>query len=114
MISNNPSLDQRLYKALSSDEVAVIWIDDLSSNETHSPCIVVWGKSFESHRIYHYYGYYDPLRYPLLFPHGDCGWHQGLRKASDGQRQLRQSNHNHVTQNVAQSVEELLLDKAIG
>ncbi|XP_074298757.1 uncharacterized protein LOC141629686 [Silene latifolia] len=28
----------------------------------------------------HYYGCYDPLQYPLLFPCGECGWHQGLKK----------------------------------
>lgn len=73
LISKNPSLDERLYNALSSEEVAGIWIDDLPSNETRSPYIVVWSKSSELHQIYHYNGCYHPLQYPLLFSHGDCG-----------------------------------------
>ena len=75
LLSKNPKLDQRVYDLLTSDEVAAIWIDDHPSNETRSPYIIVWGQSSVSHRKYHYYGCYDPLQYPLLFPFGDCGWH---------------------------------------
>ena len=68
LLNKNPALDQRVYILPTSDEVVAIWIDDLPSNETRSPYIVVWGQSSMSHRIYHYYGCYDPLQYPLLFP----------------------------------------------
>ena len=59
LLIKNPTLDQRVYNSSISDEVAAIWIDDLKSNETRSPYIVVWGQSFVSHCIYHYYGCYD-------------------------------------------------------
>ena len=44
-MNKNPTLDQRVYNAPSSEEVATILIDDLPSNESRSPYIVVWGKS---------------------------------------------------------------------
>ncbi|XP_021722609.1 uncharacterized protein LOC110690063 isoform X3 [Chenopodium quinoa] len=65
---------QRVYNAPTTDEVAAIWPDNTSSSESNGPYITVRGKSTKSHRIYHNYGCYDPLQYPLLFPHGDCGW----------------------------------------
>jgi len=30
--------------------------------------------------VNYYYGCYDPLQYPLLFPHGQNGWHCGIKK----------------------------------
>ena len=33
-----------------------------------------------SHRVQYYFGCYDPLQYPLLFPYGDTGWHQGIQR----------------------------------
>ncbi|XP_021742866.1 uncharacterized protein LOC110708946 [Chenopodium quinoa] len=81
-LNKYPTLDQRVYNAPTSDEVAAIWTDASASHEQSTPHITVYGKSTESHRIMHYYGCYDPLQYPLLFPRGDCGWHHGLLKMS--------------------------------
>ena len=114
LLSKNPTLDQRVYNSPTLNEVTAIWIDDLPSNETRSLYIVVWGKSSMSHCIYHYYGCYNPLQYPLLFPFGDCGWHQGLRKVPDGQRSARVNDRNPITSYIVQIVEELLLDEASG
>ena len=36
------------------------------------------GRSARTHRIRHYYGCYDALQYPLLFPYGKNGWHPGI------------------------------------
>ncbi|XP_074266064.1 uncharacterized protein LOC141588525 [Silene latifolia] len=79
-IQKNPTRDQRVSNVPTSDEVAVIWADDTTLGETSGPHILVTGRSQASHRIMHYYGCYDPLQYPLLFPCGECGWHQGLKK----------------------------------
>ncbi|KAK9677012.1 hypothetical protein RND81_11G116000 [Saponaria officinalis] len=80
IINKNIVLDQRVYNAPTSDEVVVIWTENSSSSESNSPHILVTGKANDSHRIKNYYGCYDPLQYPLLFPYGECGWNQGLLK----------------------------------
>ncbi|XP_027166384.1 uncharacterized protein LOC113766387 [Coffea eugenioides] len=75
-----PSLDQRVYNLPSTSQVAAIWTeseDQLSDRRAH---IQVYSRSAGSHRIQHYYGCYDPLQYPLLFPRGECGWHHGIKR----------------------------------
>lgn len=42
-LSKNPTLDQSVYNSP---------IDDVPSNETRTPYIIVWGQSFVSHHIY--------------------------------------------------------------
>ncbi|XP_074290615.1 uncharacterized protein LOC141617330 [Silene latifolia] len=81
LISRHTVLDQRVYNAPTSDEVVIIWSESSSSSESNSPHIIVTSNDNTTHRIMHYYGCYDPLQYPLLFPAGECGWVQGLRKA---------------------------------
>ncbi|XP_021744629.1 uncharacterized protein LOC110710611 [Chenopodium quinoa] len=98
---------KRVYNAPSTDEVSVIWPENTSSSESESPHILVTAKKEPSehdsleddlpeddsldndssrkkscHRIMHYYGCYDPLQYPRLFPYGDCGWTQGASGGS--------------------------------
>lgn len=34
----------------------------------------------DSRNIKYFYGCYDPLQYPLMFPFGELGWHQGILK----------------------------------
>ncbi|KAL2894433.1 Dedicator of cytokinesis protein 4 [Bienertia sinuspersici] len=62
-IQSNKSvrLDQRVFNAPTSDEVAAIWSDRSASDDCGGPYIVVAGKSDKPHRIQHYYGCYDPL-----------------------------------------------------
>ncbi|XP_074293400.1 uncharacterized protein LOC141620425 [Silene latifolia] len=80
VINKNPRADPNVYNAPTSDEVAVIWSESSSSSLSDGPHISVTGKVNGTHRIMHYYGCYDPLQYPLLFPSGECGWRQGLKK----------------------------------
>ena len=42
--------------------------------------IIIDNHADNSHRIKYYYGCYDPLQYPLLFPYGDTSWHKRLEK----------------------------------
>ncbi|XP_021754981.1 uncharacterized protein LOC110720288 isoform X1 [Chenopodium quinoa] len=81
-LNRNPVLDQRVYNAPTANEVAVIWSEETSSSKYSSVHIVAYGRkeTDKPHRIKHYYGCYDPLQYPLLYPHGDSGWHEGLEK----------------------------------
>ncbi|XP_021749405.1 uncharacterized protein LOC110715140 [Chenopodium quinoa] len=80
VINQHAVLDQRMFNAPTSNEVAAIWTDSTGSSKSEGSYICVSGRSDDIHRIYHYYGCYDPLQYPLLFPYGDCGWAQGMCK----------------------------------
>jgi len=78
-INQNFVPDQRTYNKHSSRRGS--W--NLGSPQTdvdHGPHILVHGKLNKSHLIKHYYGCYDPLQYPIIFPFGDYGWHLGLEK----------------------------------
>ncbi|KAK9666569.1 hypothetical protein RND81_14G194600 [Saponaria officinalis] len=99
IINRNTVLDQRVYNAPASDEVAVIWSKNTSSCHSESPHILVIGKSNESHRIMHYYGCYDPLQYPLLFPCGECGWNQGLPRITIGRTQVTNTRQGRTPLN---------------
>lgn len=76
----NATQDQRVYNKPSLDQVAAIWIDGNNPNVPFDREIIVHEHSGNRHRVKHYYGCYDPLQYPLLFPNGEVGWHQGIRK----------------------------------
>jgi hypothetical protein len=112
LLNKNTVLDQRRANAPTSDEVAVIWPEKLSSSESSDPHIIVSGKSNQKHRIRHYYGCYDPLQYPLLFPRGESGWNQNIPKAVrvvEPERRTSSTLTNLSSDNVT---EELLLNEA--
>ncbi|XP_071913897.1 uncharacterized protein [Coffea arabica] len=75
-----PGLDQRVYNLPSTSQVAAIWTEDENETVDRSAHIQVYTHSHTSHRINHYYGCYDPLQYPILFPRGECGWHHGIKR----------------------------------
>ncbi|XP_027174256.1 uncharacterized protein LOC113773851 [Coffea eugenioides] len=75
-----PDLDQRVYNLPTVSQVAAIWTEDDDESADRNVHIQVYTHSNTSHRIKHYYGYYDPLQYPILFPQGECGWHHGVKK----------------------------------
>ncbi|PIM97022.1 hypothetical protein CDL12_30516 [Handroanthus impetiginosus] len=79
-ISKDVKLDQRVYNSPSADQVAAIWVEGNNPNMAMERDIVVHAYSGHKHRIKHYYGCYDPLQCPLLFPKGDTGWHQNIKK----------------------------------
>ncbi|XP_056697313.1 uncharacterized protein [Spinacia oleracea] len=108
LLNKNTVLNQNVYNAPTSDEVAVIWSESTSSSTSRSPHILVSGKSNSSHRIMHYYGCYDALQYPLLFPFGDCGWHQGLKKMSTGGQQQLATHQDPVLSCAVHTVEDFL------
>ncbi|PKA47983.1 hypothetical protein AXF42_Ash016330 [Apostasia shenzhenica] len=63
-------LDQRLYNTPTSSQIAGILLEQTSDPPTKGPPIVIYSSSGQSYKIQHYYGCYDPLQYPLLFPYG--------------------------------------------
>ena len=60
--------------------MAAIWLENEQTGECIERDIIVYSHSEFSHKVQHYYGCYDPLQYPLLFPFRDMGWHQGIKK----------------------------------
>ncbi|KAK3228730.1 hypothetical protein Dsin_000611 [Dipteronia sinensis] len=81
-------LDQRLYNSPSVSQVAAMWVDDEPSGERRSRDIVVYGHAGFSHKVEYYFGCYDPLQYPLLFPHGESGWHRGIQRVGKKTKEL--------------------------
>ncbi|KAG5520326.1 hypothetical protein RHGRI_033033 [Rhododendron griersonianum] len=79
-IRSDAKLDQRVYNTPSADQVAAIWIEGNNPNVPHDHDIIVHSTSGHKHRVKHYYGCYDALQYPLLFPRGEVGWHQNIWK----------------------------------
>ncbi|KAK4371836.1 hypothetical protein RND71_007220 [Anisodus tanguticus] len=92
-IAANATLDQRVYNSPSIDQVAAIWIDGNNANILFEREIVVHEHSGNRHRVKHYYGCYDPLQYPMLFPKGEGGWHQGIRKHRNAYEQTAHRSH---------------------
>ena len=45
----------------------------------------MYSKSGNAQIVKHYYGCYDPMQYPLIFPNGEPGRHPGIEKLSSAQ-----------------------------
>ncbi|XP_019189454.1 PREDICTED: uncharacterized protein LOC109183853 isoform X2 [Ipomoea nil] len=80
LIRSNASLDQRVYNMPTSSQVAATWVDEQDGSGQNNHDIRVFAKTGQSHSVKYNYGCYDPLQYPLLFPYGESGWHEGISK----------------------------------
>jgi hypothetical protein len=107
-IRSNASLDQRVYNAPSSSQVAAIWVDENTSEQHMSRDIIVYSHSGCSHRVQYYFGCYDPLQYPLLFPYGDTGWHQGIQRLEKGKQHSSSQIEQLINPRASNSATELL------
>ncbi|KAL6501969.1 hypothetical protein OROGR_027102 [Orobanche gracilis] len=78
----DPYLDMRIYNLPTVNQVAAIWneITDVPAAQPHD--IRVYAFPGKTHCVHYYYGCYDPLQFPLLFPYGESGWHTGIRRVS--------------------------------
>ncbi|XP_059290852.1 uncharacterized protein LOC132044375 [Lycium ferocissimum] len=74
------ALDQRTYNLPSVSEVAAIWTDEELDSPASTPHIRVYTHSNTNQLVHYYYGCYDALQYPLLFPYGENGWHCGIQR----------------------------------
>jgi hypothetical protein len=74
-------LDQRTYNAPITSEVAAVWVEGNEIANNFHKHVVLHGNNSEIQSIKSYYGCYDPLSYPLLFPRGELGWHSKIPKA---------------------------------
>ncbi|XP_060959102.1 uncharacterized protein LOC115699801 [Cannabis sativa] len=79
-VREDAGLDQRVFNAPTSSQVAAIWVEDEEGYQQGGRDIFVYNYDGGKHKVQYYYGCYDPLQYPILFPHGDCGWHQHIKR----------------------------------
>ena len=80
VLKSLPSFDQRVYNKPTNSQVAALWVKGEEIGETGKRDIRVHTHSGSSKNIQYYYGCYDLLQYPLMFPFGDLGWYQGIPK----------------------------------
>ncbi|KAL6550275.1 hypothetical protein OROMI_020763 [Orobanche minor] len=78
----DPSLDMRIYNLPTVNQVAAIWNEMTGVPAAQPHDIRVYTSSGQTHCVHYYYGCYDPLQYPLLFPFRESGWHAGIRRIS--------------------------------
>ncbi|CAG8749763.1 4352_t:CDS:2, partial [Acaulospora morrowiae] len=73
--TNIPGLDQRTHNVPTAPQVAAIWInDDVPPGAIQKRDILLRTRINQLIHISKFSGCYDPLAYPLLFPHGEQGW----------------------------------------
>nr|TKW39594.1 hypothetical protein SEVIR_1G189600v2 [Setaria viridis] len=81
------------------EQVVAIWVDGNDPQHRFSRSIIIYGKSDEPHYIRAYHGCYDPLTYPLFFPHGETGWEDKKIEFQDPpQSQLKRKYTKHKRQ----------------
>ncbi|XP_071738168.1 uncharacterized protein [Rutidosis leptorrhynchoides] len=95
VLKTAPSQDQRVYNKPEVSQIAALWVDGDGNVENTHRNIEVKTHSNQSRKIDYYYGCYDPLRYPLMFPFGELGWQQGILKR--GETQKRRSGKPDTT-----------------
>ncbi|KAL5560737.1 hypothetical protein UlMin_036948 [Ulmus minor] len=108
VIKSNPDLDQKIYNTPLASQVAAIWLDDNSTTEYTTRHIIVHSYIGFKHKVEYYFGCYDPLQYPLLFPFGEPGWHQGILKVNKTQKELFCQGQDIVNPQRIHSATELL------
>lgn len=67
-----------MYNKPPVSQVAAIWVESEDNEEYGPRDIEVQMHSDQSKSTQYFYGCYDPLQYPLMFPFGELGWHQGI------------------------------------
>ncbi|XP_062103228.1 uncharacterized protein LOC133814255 [Humulus lupulus] len=72
-IKTDVGLDQRVFNAPTSSQVAVIWVENDDGDQPRGCNILVYNHSGGNYKVQYYFGCYDPLQYPILFPFGDTG-----------------------------------------
>ena len=92
----SPGLDRRRYNLPTADEVAVILP---GTNSTEPRDIILRHHDGPLYRISDLHPAYVPLQYPLLFPHGENGWHPEMRlQETEDQRNNRLQNRQQRCQ----------------
>ncbi|XP_042968932.1 uncharacterized protein LOC122301587 [Carya illinoinensis] len=107
-IRSDVGLDQRVFNVPTSSQVAAIWVENEDADQLRGRDIYVFSHSGGSHIVQYYFGCYDPLQYPLLFPLGDTGWHQGIQRVNRGSTLTSNETTRSIDPHRSISAEELL------
>ncbi|KAG5536262.1 hypothetical protein RHGRI_023889 [Rhododendron griersonianum] len=95
-------------------QVAAIWIENEEAADLQERDIIVQKHDGHTQTISYYYGCYDPLQYPLLFPFGEPGWHEGIKKIKPSARSQSCLGQGKVLPNHSSTVEELISNETAG
>jgi hypothetical protein len=70
-------LDQRRYNHPTASEVAIVMVGNGEDGATERDLVVqTRNKNFRS--VSYLKSFYIPLRYPIIFPRGEQGWHANI------------------------------------
>ncbi|XP_037448629.1 uncharacterized protein LOC119318209 isoform X2 [Triticum dicoccoides] len=97
-LNTDIALDQRVYNAPTTSQVAAIWVEGNNPRGHFDRSIMVYGKSDKPQYIKAYHGCYDPLSYPLFFPKGEVGWNLNLPKVGPHARRTRNDQTNALNE----------------
>ncbi|XP_075500132.1 uncharacterized protein LOC142538720 [Primulina tabacum] len=84
----DPITDQQVFNEPTVSQVAGIWLETDDKNRNTGQHIQVYPKNSCPQIIKHYFGCYDPLQYPLIFPNGEPGWHRNIKRLDQKQKNL--------------------------
>lgn len=73
-----PHLDQRRYNRPTASEIAVLMVGSGEESTSGNRDIVIQKRHGPLKRISDLHSSYCPLRYPMLFPRGEQGWHLNM------------------------------------
>ncbi|XP_058189253.1 uncharacterized protein LOC131306842 [Rhododendron vialii] len=105
-------MHERTAQPPTVSQVAAMWIEDEDATELQKRSIIVQKHDGHSKRISYYYGCYDSLQYPLLFPLGEPGWHQGIKKIKANITDLLCSSHSQISPIQSLTADDLLANEA--
>lgn len=105
-------MHEQTAQAPTVSQVATIWIEDEDATELQERSIIVQKQDGHSKRISYYYGCYDSLQYPLLFPLGEPGWHQGIKKIKANITNQISSCHSRISPAESLTADDLIANEA--
>lgn len=110
----DPKVDSGTFSEPTASQVAAIWYESERNPAVRERDIVVQMHSGHSQRIRYYFGCYDPLQYPLLFPLGEPGWHQGIEKVRRCSNRATSEQTPAISYSSFSTVDQLITDETNG
>lgn len=108
----DPEMKDHTASAPTASQVAAMWIEDPDAAEIRERDIMV--HSGHMANIRYYYGCYDSLQYPLLFPLGEPGWHRGIKRRKRAQNSQYLLGQGNVLPAHASTARQLLQNEETG